>query len=211
MQNNLPVWKYYEKGFVDPLYSPYTSFGYNGILPATDIPETKDGYARTARPPTINSGGMLNQPIGYTNSSPTSTGDIQLGAVGVMVNEDLVRKNWHQSFQKMYDNRPCPTGWTPMQDGWCVQAEPENNGGTFYTQKMYQQFHLGQSQMEKDLIPFVEQQFFDEPEKKPHNVQYTKFWNQGNAFQTQMTGVSDSPQKGYARYKTVRAKDSYLA
>ncbi len=191
---NLPVYRYYEKDFVDPLYSPYIGWGANSIVPPNSVPQTKNGYA-------------------LKNPAPVLNDCKQLGACGIMVNPNLVRNGWHQSFQKMYANRSCPTGWTPSSEDptWCVQSKSESNGGTFYTQKMYQQFHLNQSPMEAQLIPFVEQQFFTDPDKKPQRVTDSKFWDQGNKWNRQVTGIYDNPSKGGNRYKTAPAKDSYLA
>jgi hypothetical protein len=53
-----------------------------------------------------------------------------------LVNPALVRKGWGKSFQRKHSYFPCPNGWTPGADGWCVENEPEEIP-LFYTDKAF--------------------------------------------------------------------------
>ncbi len=102
MDVRLPVMKYYEKGFVDPLYVPYQRVRRLGQMQST------------------------GRVVGVDVNPYTKAGD------PLYVNPALERKGWELSFQKQFTYDPCPAGWTPGADGWCFQTEPEEWGiGSF--------------------------------------------------------------------------------
>ena len=116
MEANLPVWKYYEKGFVDPLYAL---------------------YQRKLVPGRIQSTG---REVGVSVNPFTTPAD------PLYSNPLLERKGWSQTFQRQFSYDPCPAGWTSGTDGSCFTTEPEDGVGIFYTKDAYvpqHQYFLG--------------------------------------------------------------------
>ncbi len=107
MYANLPVWKYYEKGFVDPLYALYQKKRVAGRDQSTGrrVGVDINPYTPAASP-------MYSNP-------------------------NLERKGWSLSFQRQFSYDPCPASWTPGADGWCFLSDTENDMGIFYTDKAY--------------------------------------------------------------------------
>lgn len=94
MQTNLPVWKYYEKDFVDPLYAPYEK---RKVLSKSRF--GKDCYVDMAK--------------GKSLDFPKES-----------VYPDLQRKGWGLNFQRKFSFFPCPRGFNKGHDNWCIQQEP---------------------------------------------------------------------------------------
>lgn len=225
MEVNISPWCYYKKDFVDPLYSPYLFRGNNGIVYPSNIEQRQTcGYAKGSSTATPNSEGMGYKGRATVDTPPAVLGCGQISGEGcqsLWVQPERVRKNWHQSFQRMHRTRPCPVGWTAVDHdpnnplggdvslGWCVKAEPESNG-VFYTKDMYERFHLGQTEMEKRLPPFTKVQYNSGPEKRGFNPNQSKFWDDGNNNFRRTTNVYSQP-RSVERYLTSKAKDSYLA
>ena len=116
MEANLPVWKYYEKDFIDPLYALYQQKLVPGINESTGrkVGVNINPYKRATDP-------MISNPL-------------------------LEQRGWGLSFQRQFSNDPCPAGWTPGTDGWCFMSDTENDLGIFYTDKAYiapHQYWLG--------------------------------------------------------------------
>ena len=107
MEANLPVWKYYEKGFIDPLYALYQQKLVPGMIQST------------------------GRKVGV-NINPYKTATDPLYS-----NPLLERKGWSSGFQRQFSNDPCPAGWTPGLDGSCFLSDTENDMGIFYTDKAY--------------------------------------------------------------------------
>ncbi len=108
MDARLPLWKYYEKGFIDPLYQPYQRRLELGRMQST------------------------GRAVGVEVNPYTTAGD------PMYVHPELERKGWGLSFQRQFTYDACPAGWTPGEDGWCFQTEPEQDAlGLFYTDQAY--------------------------------------------------------------------------
>ncbi len=103
MEVNLPIWKYYEPGFVDPLFAPYQFKLRPGQMQGTGrrVGVPVNPYKRRADP-------MYSSPA-------------------------LERKGWGLSFQRQYDYDPCPAGWARADNGWCYPTHPEQGEGIFYS------------------------------------------------------------------------------
>ncbi len=116
MEANLPLWKYYEKGFVDPLYAL---------------------YQRELVPGRIQSTGRI---VGVNVNPYTPAAD------PLYSNPLLERKGWSLGFQRQFTYDPCPAGWTSGVDGSCFLTDTEDAMGIFYTDKAYiapHQYWLG--------------------------------------------------------------------
>jgi len=106
MHANLPVWKYYDKDFVDPLYVPY-----------------QDKQIRTTTNGNCNSGACGSGTGEDTQVCPVNTWVTQ--GCNAMVNPALVRQGWGQSFQRAQPFISCPPGFTEGVDGWCFPSQRE--------------------------------------------------------------------------------------
>jgi len=108
MEVNLPVWKYYDSGFVDPLYVPYQRKPVKSYEPVSGEPQI----------------------------CPTNTW-VNQGYADGLVHPELVREGWGLDFQLMHpDKDPCPHGWIKGQNGMCHAEEPEFQG-TLYTDRAH--------------------------------------------------------------------------
>lgn len=189
---NNSVWCSYQPDYVSPLYYPYLNRSNNGIVLPTQIPTDRYGHATVTTP-------------------PKNCNMQQIGDQGIWVNPDLVRQGWGQTFQKKHAFYPCPTGWSSVDEekGFCVRNNPEFVD-TFYTDKMYDRFQLGQNALERALPPFTSVQYFHNPEQKGVNPRDTKYWRDPNTNFRRVTGVYTRP-KNNQEYATLKQRDSYLA
>lgn len=110
MEENLPVWAYYKKGFVDPLYAPYQS-------KKVHLAEGSNKSMGKCR---------IDLRTPYKSLSLNSN------------NRNLIRDGWGMRFQKQFSYDPCPRGFMPDPDnlGYCIQKELEYEP-IFYTEKAY--------------------------------------------------------------------------
>lgn len=112
---NLPIWAYYDKNFVDPLYRPYQKE--QVILSGAQL----GGFNKDSpRAPKQSVNIYPSVPFGTVNE-------------GFNVRSELVRSGHGLSFQKQFDSDPCPLMWKSKEDGWCVRTEPLYKG-TMYTE-----------------------------------------------------------------------------
>lgn len=102
MEVNLPIWGYYAKDFVDPLYVPYVKSG--------DAPSASSNSHQAQ--------------CGATNVFADSPS--QIPCQGGMTDPRLVKDGWGLRFQRLHPEvDACPEGWKESDDGYCVSKKPE--------------------------------------------------------------------------------------
>jgi len=106
---NLPVWAYYSKGFIDPLYLPYQ--------------KTKV-VANNPNDPRGPTSCQIEVFPAKSNGSPLS------------FNQEEVRKGKFLNFQRQYTTDPCPPNYSKGKGNWCIQDDPEYEP-IFYTDKAF--------------------------------------------------------------------------
>jgi hypothetical protein len=197
---NQSIWLEYVPGFTDSLFYPYINRANNGIVDPRRIPVDKNGMSTVASPP---EDCKSCQQIGDPN----------------MVNQNLIRQGYNQTFQLKHSNFPCPTGWSKVDTPsgkpasvndvalrYCVRNNPEFEG-TMYTEKMPQRFHLNQSRLEEKL----QFQDYQTPRQgKGVNPNISKYWDDGNENFRRQTNVYKKPQ-GLNTFADQSQKYSYLA
>ena len=111
MEVNLPVWKYYEDGFVDPMYVPY-----------------QKSWTQIRN----NCGDCVDWPTNTWQKFPIGGGLASAGQT---------RRGRGLTFQLEHPDDPCPMGWKradcgEVDTGYCVKEELEFEP-VFYTEKAF--------------------------------------------------------------------------
>lgn len=154
MDTNLPVWKYYEHGFVDPLYAPYQKQSvYMPVGPYWyQYPNITEIEPYTAE-------SCVLDPTERDNISPEKPHDIPITDRSIWnknpdamvrradinyrktsgccdnVYPELMKVGWGTAFQLKHPIiDPCPQGYTKSADGWCYRERDEYEP-IFYSDK----------------------------------------------------------------------------
>lgn len=189
MEINLPVAAYYDPSFVDPLWSPYIGMGNNGLFVPRGT-EAKNGVIHdTLR--TIGAAHMC-----------TTASRRQLGNKSLM-RPELVRQGKGHTFQRKHASYPCPVGYTPAADGYCVEAKREFEP-LFYTEKMYRKFDRPGTRN------ITTTQYHARHVDRPHNISHTRLWENPNQLSSTRNPYTPSTVKS-SQYQNQHFKDSYLA
>lgn len=127
MDQNIPVWSYYEKGFIDPLYAPYQKVK---VPVHNNKPVSNSAITRAA---------FNDRPQGPMCYVDVERGNVQNDVSPSLdaVYPSLERRNWGLNFQRMFSYDPCPPGYKKEGLNWCVHDNVDFEP-IFYTDAQYQ-------------------------------------------------------------------------
>jgi hypothetical protein len=120
MDTNLPVWKYYEKGYVHPDFVPYlrenVPVGDRRFVASNDLKLTSLSKEVGPRYANVNT---------WLREAPSN-----------LVNDSLVRKGWGMAFIRQHAGDPCPTGFDSAPGGYCVERK-KDHVPVFYSEEAF--------------------------------------------------------------------------
>lgn len=194
METNIPVWKYYEKGFVHPDFVPYLRENVpikdRKFVAARDL--KTDGVGREVGPRYTNVNTWQRLPSG--GSSPS-----------FLVNDALVRKGWGMAFVRQHASDPCPVGFDSAPGGYCVERK-KDHVPVFYTEDAFITKNQFWESYGSEGAPRISQST-DFRSVNPFTGEYTVYFHSNP-----QAGSSPALQtkKGNTRYQKMPSKDCFL-